>query len=133
VEPARVKLYGLFSLTKRRYVAQQACAVFLVLILFAVWCFARPILDKPVARRGHVELMNPSAADRPVGQYPELALLTGVLNAVPWVAAAMLLAIVVESLVVLRLFARKESAAQPAAPPPQVQEARSIQPQRGES
>ena len=118
MEPARIKLYGLFSLTKRRYVAQQACAVLLVLILFVVWYFARPILDKPVARHGHVELMDPSVADRPVGQYPELVLLATVLNAVPLIAGALLLAVVVESVIVLRLFARKDATKQPPTTAP---------------
>jgi hypothetical protein len=98
-------LYGLFPVTRRRYLFQAAAVVVLAAILMATWL----VVWYPNSQRP--ELQHPP---------PQLALAVGFLNSLPWVLMALAAAQAVEAVVVLRLFARKEAAprTQPPAPPP---------------
>ncbi len=93
MEPARVKVYGLFSLTKRRYLGQAAAGVVFAVLILAGWWFAWP----PVrARLTH--------ADVPASAFRDF--LVAVLNNVPWIILAVLVFKAIEVFFVLRAFAR---------------------------
>jgi hypothetical protein len=105
VQPTRVKLYGLFPVTRRRYLIQAAAVVVLAAVLLAAWLVAwYPTSQKP-------EMQRPP---------PQLALTVGFLNSLPWVLLALTAAQAVEAVVVLRAFARKDAAerAKPTVPKP---------------
>jgi|SRR5262245_57325242 len=98
MQKVRVKVYGLFSLTKRTYLVMQCVGLGLVVFLFALGvCLPRP---KPA--RG--ELLPPLAV-----------VVIRLLDALPWLALWFLLAGAAETWIVLKKFARKE-AEQRAAP-----------------
>jgi len=100
VDPVRVKVYGLFSLTRSRYV-RQASAGFaaLVLVLF-VWWLGWPVLAKRFTG---------------VKNLPGWMLVTvAILKHVPWLLLGVSVWKAVEMWFVLRAFARKEKSA--AAP-----------------
>jgi hypothetical protein len=104
MDPVRVKLYGLFPVTKRRYVAQVVVAGVLVAILLSVWIFYR------VNLRGQL-----GAIDSPL-----LGLVVGFFDLIPWIVAGFVVLQTLEAWLVLRAFARKQPpAATPPAPPAQ--------------
>ena len=88
----RVKVYGLFSLTKRAYLVVQGFYFGLVVVAFALGlCLPRP---QPV--RGE--------------PLPPLAAVVGrLLDGLPWLALLFLLAVATETRIVLKKFARKEA------------------------
>jgi hypothetical protein len=93
VEPVRVKVYGLFSLTKRRYVTQAVTGVVFVGLLFAGWCFGWPPL-----RDRLTQAAAPESAFRDF--------LVAVLDNVPWILFAVFVYKAIEVFFVLRAFAR---------------------------
>jgi len=95
VTPVRIKLYGLKWVTRRSYLVRQG--IVLVLgsgIIAACWWYPRPTLSSSLG-----------------------IWLLGVLNLIPWLAGLLLVLYGLETVVVLRLFARKEAAPR-AEPPP---------------
>ena len=95
MEPARVKVYGLFSLTKRRYLGQAAAGVIFVAILFVVWWFGWPPLRDRLMR-----------AEVPASAFRDF--LVAVLNNVPWILLGVLVYKAAEVFFVLRAFARRD-------------------------
>ena len=94
VEPVRVKVYGLFSLTKRRYLSQAATGVvFAVLILAGRWFGWAPLSKR--------------LADAPASALRDF--LVVVLGNVPWIVLAVLVYKAIEVFFVLRAFARHTS------------------------
>jgi hypothetical protein len=101
--PVRVRLYGLVSMTRRRYLMQMTVALVLAGGLLALWWAQWPMLKKDLQR-------NPSPVlDRAIAFW----------DAAPWVIGAVIGLQAVEAFFVLRAFRRKEAerAAQAAAPP----------------
>jgi hypothetical protein len=96
VEPVRVKVYGLFSLTKRRYLAQAVAGVIFAVLILVGWWFGWPPLRDRLTR---AEVAASAFRD----------LLVGVLNNVPWIVLAVLVYKAVEVFFVLRAFARHVS------------------------
>jgi hypothetical protein len=105
VEPVRVKVYGLFSLTRRRYLKQALAGGFYLCVLLAAWWLGWPALEK-VLKRGQL----PTA----------MAVTVAILDNVPLILLAAALYKAGEMYFVLRLFARKEAlqAASPPSPKP---------------
>jgi hypothetical protein len=92
MQKVRVKVYGLFSLTKRTYLVVQGFYFGLVVVAFTLGlCLPRP---KPP--RGEQLLPFAVAVDR-------------LLDALPWLALLFLLAGALETWIVLKKFARKEA------------------------
>jgi hypothetical protein len=99
-DPVRVRLYGIVSLTKRRYLAQLAVAVVLAAGLMALWYFQWP------AVRRHLLAIGTPLMNRAVDFW----------DAAPWVIGALAVLQAVEAFFVLRAFRRKEAEARGAAP-----------------
>ena len=93
MEPVRVKVYGLFSLTKRRYLAQAVSGVVFAVLIFAGWWFGWPPLRDRLTR-----------AEAPASAFRDL--LVAVLDNVPWILLAVLAYKGIEVFFVLRAFAR---------------------------
>jgi hypothetical protein len=94
VEPVRVKVYGLFSRTRRRYLIEAATGAVFGLLLFAAWWLGWPHLRQ--------RLVN---LDLP----PLLRLIVAVLDRTPWILLGAALWKGMEVLLVLRAFAHKEA------------------------
>ncbi|MBI1914534.1 MAG: hypothetical protein HYS12_07320 [Planctomycetes bacterium] len=92
MQKVRVKVYGLFALTKRTYLVVQCLGLGLVVVVFALGlCLPRP---KP-------------ARGEPL---PPLAVaVVRLLDGLPWLALLFLLAGAAETWIVLKKFARKEA------------------------
>jgi hypothetical protein len=103
VEPLRVKVYGLFSITRRRYVAQLVVASVLIAVLLAVWVVRRLTLHEQALK------------------VPALAPLVNLFDLLPWIALGLGALQAIEAWFVLRAFARKQAARaaadQPVSPP----------------
>jgi hypothetical protein len=95
VEPVRVKVYGLYPLTKRRYLTQAVAGVVMAVLILVGWWFGWPPLRDRLMQR---EL--PAA----------MTAVVAVLNNVPWILLAALVFKAIEVFFVLRAFARKETA-----------------------
>ena len=93
MEPVRVKVYGLVSMTRRGYLMQLAGAVTLVLVLLAFhylrWPEVRP--DATKVR----------------GQFQRYVI--AFFDHVHWIAAVIAVLLALEAWLVLRRFARKEA------------------------
>ena len=94
MEPVRVKVYGLFSRTRRRYVIEAATGAVFGLLLFAAWW-----LGWPYWRQRLVNLDLP----------PFLLLTVKVLDRTPWILLGVALWKGMEVLIVLRAFAHQEA------------------------
>jgi hypothetical protein len=93
VEPVRIKVYGLFSRTRRRYAIEAIAGAVLGFILLAAWWLGWPFLRQ--------RLM--------VLELPPLLVLTiAVLDRAPWILLGAALYKGTEVLIVLHSFARKE-------------------------
>jgi hypothetical protein len=107
-EAVRIKVYGLFELTRRRYLIQAGCGALCIVGLLLAWWLGWPALR---ARLRRVDLP------------PVMVVVSQVLEHAPWVLIGAAVYKAVELVVVLRLFARKARAAAsapapvPAAPP----------------
>jgi hypothetical protein len=111
MEPVRVKLYGLFSVTKARYLTQQAFAVAVTLLMLVAWV-AIPRLPPATLRDPSVDIARDPAIQE---QFRQIEKIHRVVESIPLIVAALLGAIVLESAIVLRLFARKEAVEKEAA------------------
>jgi hypothetical protein len=100
-QPIRIKLYGLFPTTKRRYVVQVVVAAVLMAFL----------LITSLALRNDLRTRT-----QPLG-VPLLDMAAAFWNMVPWIVAVVAVLQVVEAYFVFRAFARKRAEAPPAPPP----------------
>ena len=103
MEPVRVKVYGLFSLTKRRYVSQAVAGVVGAVVVFVGWFFAWPPMRDRLTR-----------PDLPPSSFREM--IVAILSNVPWILLAALVFKAVEVYIVLSIFGRKEAAAAAKTP-----------------
>ena len=94
--PTRVRVYGLFPRTKRQYVAQQVFAFLLMIPLVVIWGFWVHWNTQ----------ITPEARAKALPVY--LHGLLWILDQIPWAVGILLTALVVETIVVLKIFARKE-------------------------
>jgi hypothetical protein len=94
VEPVRVKVYGLFSRTRRRYAIEAIVGAVFGLLLFLAWWLGWPTLRQRL-----------TAVDLP----PLLQWIVRILDRAPWILLAAALCKGMEVLFVLRSFARKEA------------------------
>jgi len=98
-EPVRVRLYGMVTLTKRRYLVQLAVAVVLAAGLLALWYFRWPTVRRSLVA-AQTALM-----DQAVKFW----------DAAPWVIGVLAVLQAVEAFFVLRAFRRKEAEAREEA------------------
>ncbi len=98
MDPVRVRVYGLFPLTKRRYLIQAVSGVVASGIFLAAWWFAAPIV------REHL-----STPNMPPPVAATAAWYSAVLEWIPWVVLAALVYKGIEVFFVLRAFARDTS------------------------
>jgi len=101
LEPVRIKVYGLFSLTKRRYLTQAVAGVVVAALLLIGWWFGWPPLRDRLTQH---EL--PAA----------MAVVVAVLNNVPWILLAAVAFKAIEVFFVVRAFVRKEGERGASAP-----------------
>lgn len=97
MEPVRIKLYGLFSLTRRRYVVQFVVALLLAGLLLAGWWWVG---------RGVSEQFQ-------LGKDPALDRFILFWRFLPFAVLGLMGLQMIEACVVLRLFRRKEAAQRP--------------------
>ena len=93
--PVRVKVYGLFPLSRRRYLFQAACGAVCWVALFVVWWMFGPELNERLMK---------------VKQTTWVAIVRSVLVAAPWILVGVAVLKLVEMTIVLRYFAAKEAA-----------------------
>src|SRR5271155_496556 len=94
MEPVRIKLYGLFTMTKQRYLNQWAIAVLLLAVALFVWTL-RPHLDllpkpnrlagKPGVPAFEFEAQRPRNPELP----PHVTQLLRFIDLIPWVVAGL--------------------------------------------
>ena len=96
MEPVRVKVYGIYSHTRRSYVVQAIFGLGAVAGLLIAWWFGWQELRQ--------KLTQPTVT-LPTFMYVTIA----VLDKVPWILGAITLIKVFEMWIVLRRFARKEA------------------------
>ncbi len=103
MEPVRVKIYGLTSMTRRGYLTQLAVAAVIVVGILGFWWFRWPEV-------------RPDPANVRV---PILQRAIDFWDHAPWVAGVVAVLLMIEAWIVLRRFACKEAerAAQQAAKP----------------
>lgn len=90
-EPPRVRLYGLVSLTRRRYLIQLSVAFVLAGGLLLLWYFRWPTVRKALQE----------------GQSPVVERIIGFWDAAPWFIGALAALQVIEAFFVLRAFRKK--------------------------
>jgi hypothetical protein len=104
MEPVRVKVYGLFSWTRKRYLVDCAIELAALLVVFMLWFPVWPPLKErlDVAQKSRIETGEPG--------HPGYVLFTAaVLDALPLILTALALFKCLEMFIVLRAFARKEA------------------------
>ena len=95
MDPVRVRLYGMFSRTKRQYVSQQIVAVLMLIPLAGIWIYWRLQIAPELAGR----------------TFPRhIAMMLSLFDMIPWLVVPLALAIGLETFLVMRIFARKEAA-----------------------
>jgi hypothetical protein len=95
VEPVRVKVYGLLSRTRRRYVLEATVGVVCLVAVMVAWWFGWPKLRQRLVQ---LELS------------PAMRTVVIILDAVPWLLLVVAAVKAVEIPIVLRAFARKAAA-----------------------
>jgi hypothetical protein len=101
-EPVRIKLYGLFPTTRRRYVAQVVVAGVLIVFLLVSWAVFRH------AVRDRLQVLATPLLDRAIALW----------DLVPWIVAVVAVLQVVEAYFAFRAFARKRAETAASQPPP---------------
>jgi hypothetical protein len=106
VQPVRVKIYGLFSFTRRGYLREAIVEGLLLVAVVSVWVLGWEDCRKTLL------LLEP--------QTPWTTRTIALFDVLPWILLGAVLAKALEMTLVLRAFARKEQAARLAAsaPPP---------------
>jgi hypothetical protein len=97
VEPIRVKVYGLFSQTRRRYILQSIFGLGYGVALLILWWKLWPGLRETLTRRPDVQLPT------------HMIVTVAVLNEVPWILLIVAVIKAFEMWIVLRRFAQKEA------------------------
>jgi hypothetical protein len=92
MDPVRVKLYGLFAVTRRGYLTQLTIAGFLLVGLLVLRTYLPP---PPAEQKGHLPAVS--------------HWIWWLLNNLPWVVLAFTILYGIEAAVVLRRFAQKEA------------------------
>jgi hypothetical protein len=105
VEPVRIKLYGLFPTTKRRYITQVIIAGVLMALLLGMWLFYWQGVRQDLS-----EVSSP-LLDRVIV----------FCNSLPYIVLVIAVLQVIEAYFALRAFARAEAAAPAANAPPSPQ------------
>jgi len=103
VEPVRIRLYGLLSVTRRGYLTQLGLGAFLLFCLLVLWYYLPTLLPAP---RG----------DKPEQVLPSVELVRKFRDALPWVVLGIAALFGIEAYVVLRRFAQKERLQQARQP-----------------
>ena len=98
-KPVRVKVYGLFPLTRRRYLWQAAFGVAGLVVLLTIWLVVWPEMQ---ARLAHLKLN------------PWMNVICAIVAQTPWIVLGVAVFKGVEAIVVLRQFAAKEREQRPA-------------------
>jgi hypothetical protein len=104
VQPVRVKIYGLFTFTRTGYLREAVVEALMLVVVVAVWILGWPDYRKMLI------------VQEPLLQATKN--LIALMDAVPWILIAAVLAKGFELVIVLRAFARKAREASQAAPPP---------------
>jgi hypothetical protein len=92
-EPAKVRLYGLMTVTRRGYLTQVGFAAVLLVALLGVWAMMPPL--------------PPELRDAPMSSAGRIVI--GLLGNVPWLVLALAVLLVIEVIVVLGRFRRLEA------------------------
>jgi hypothetical protein len=95
--PIRIKLYGLFSVTRRGYIAQLVIAGVLLVGWVGMWLYLR-------------RATNPA-------DDPAVARIRQVFDWIPWLALAVAILYVIEAYFVFRRFAREQARRRAEQPP----------------
>jgi len=101
VQPVRIKLYGLFSVTRRGYLLQLATAGLCLLALLLLRVFLPPLPN-----------LTGAAHERPWN----VAFFLWFLQNLHWVVLVLALLFALEAFIVLRKFARAEASQRPNPP-----------------
>jgi hypothetical protein len=116
MEPVRVKVYGLFSRTRRRYLRESIFGLIVCAALWIAWIPFWPLFKERIdtIQKAGIEL---GKGDLPVA----MKVMVAVLEAAPWILLATALFKCLEMFLVLRCFARKEAerSRQGTSPPTQ--------------
>jgi hypothetical protein len=91
MEPVRIRLYGLKSVTRRGYLVQLIISIGLLLALLVIGFVMPPLPAEEVNDR------------------PSLVMVTTLLNHLPWIALVLAILLGLEAVLVLRRFAREEA------------------------
>jgi hypothetical protein len=104
MEPVRVKVYGLFSWTRKRYLVDCAIEFAALLVVFIAWFPSWPPLKErlDLIEKAHIAKGEP-------GHPTYMLFMFAVLDVLPWLLTAMALFKCLEMFLVLRCFARKEA------------------------
>jgi hypothetical protein len=95
VEPVRVKVYGLVPRTRSRYLVESAVALGFAAVLFIAWWLGWPVLRQRFERQ----------------ELPAVVqVVRVVLEWAPWILLGALGIKLLEMMIVLRCFARRETA-----------------------
>ena len=97
MDPVRVKVYGLFSLTRRTYLIQAAMGGFFLLVVLIGWFVFWPELAERLAK---------------IQRTPWTFSVGAILGATPWILLGVLVFKLTEMFFVLRCFREKEIEAQ---------------------
>jgi hypothetical protein len=108
MEPVRVKVYGLFKRTRKRYLIDSAIGLAALAAVFLAWFPVWPALRDRIETGRH----NLGWTELPTW----MRLTVAVLDVLPWILTATALFKCLEMFLVLRCFARKE--AEQARQPP---------------
>lgn len=103
MEPVQVKLYGLYPVTRRRYLRQLFITAVLLAVLFGLWYFLPQLQSQSVQGTGSLAHLDWALA---------------LLRNLHWIGFGLAALVLLEAVFVLRRFAQREAerAKEPAAP-----------------
>ncbi|MFO0843799.1 MAG: hypothetical protein U0797_15625 [Gemmataceae bacterium] len=93
VQPVRIKLYGVLTMTRGRYLAQLGAALALAAVALGLWWWRWAEFRDRLA----------------VADDPALGRFVAVMNALPWIVLAAVALQLLEAFFVLRRFRREEA------------------------
>jgi hypothetical protein len=96
VEPVRIKLYGLFTRTRRAYILQSMVELLYAAGLLLIWWLKWPSFREHMT---HQEMDHPTY----------ILVILAVLNEVPWILLLAVTIKIVEMWIILRRFAEKQA------------------------